>query len=583
MLSGLMEMEIRILKLRNKIQGQVRTEIEKDQKEYILKEQMKAIQKELGGETENPDAEELRQQIEKKNLPEMVGKAAMEELDRLTRMHPGLPEVAVIRNYIEWILHLPWKESTKDRLDINRAQRVLEKDHYDLKDVKERVLEFLAVRKLNPSGKAPILCFVGPPGVGKTSMGKSIARAIGRKFVRLSLGGVHDEAEIRGHRRTYIGAMPGKIIQGLKEAGSNNPVFMLDEVDKIGSDFRGDPTSALLEVLDPEQNFSFRDNYMNVPFDLSGVQFITTANCMDTIPSPLRDRMEIIRIPGYTSAEKLEIAKRYLVERQMDNAGLTGKVLRFRRKGLSRIIADYTREAGVRELERTIGKICRKVAMKVAGGNDDLVIITPSRLSEFLGPIKFTRERISDKPRVGVSTALAWTPAGGEILLIETTIMSGKGELILTGQLGQVMQESVKAALSWIRTHADEYGLKTNFREVDIHLHVPAGATPKDGPSAGVAILISILSALTRKPVVPDIAVTGEISLQGRVMPVGGIKEKTLGALAAGITRVFLPFENSRNIEEIPEETRKLMHFELIKKVQDVIENLIPGLKEVGS
>ncbi len=583
MLSGLMEKEIRILKLRNKIQGQVRTEIEKDQKEYILKEQMKAIQKELGGETENPDAEELRQQIEKKNLPEMVGKAAMEELDRLTRMHPGLPEVAVIRNYIEWILHLPWKESTKDRLDINRAQRVLEKDHYDLKDVKERVLEFLAVRKLNPSGKAPILCFVGPPGVGKTSMGKSIARAIGRKFVRLSLGGVHDEAEIRGHRRTYIGAMPGKIIQGLKEAGSNNPVFMLDEVDKIGSDFRGDPTSALLEVLDPEQNFSFRDNYMNVPFDLSGVQFITTANCMDTIPSPLRDRMEIIRIPGYTSAEKLEIAKRYLVERQMDNAGLTGKVLRFRRKGLSRIIADYTREAGVRELERTIGKICRKVAMKVAGGNDDLVIITPSRLSEFLGPIKFTRERISDKPRVGVSTALAWTPAGGEILLIETTIMSGKGELILTGQLGQVMQESVKAALSWIRTHADEYGLKTNFREVDIHLHVPAGATPKDGPSAGVAILISILSALTRKPVVPDIAVTGEISLQGRVMPVGGIKEKTLGALAAGITRVFLPFENSRNIEEIPEETRKLMHFELIKKVQDVIENLIPGLKEVGS
>ncbi|MCD4776852.1 MAG: endopeptidase La [Candidatus Aegiribacteria sp.] len=583
LLSGIMEKEIRILKLRNKIQGQVRTEIEKDQKEYILKEQMKAIQKELGGDTENPDAEELKQQIEEKDLPEKVEKAAMEELDRLKRMHPGLPEVAVIRNYIEWILNLPWKESTKDRLDINRAQRVLEKDHYDLEDVKERVLEFLAVRKLNPSGKAPILCFVGPPGVGKTSMGKSIARAIGRKFVRLSLGGVHDEAEIRGHRRTYIGAMPGKIIQGLKEAGSNNPVFMLDEVDKIGSDFRGDPTSALLEVLDPEQNFSFRDNYMNVPFDLSGVQFITTANRLDTIPSPLLDRMEIIRIPGYTSAEKLEIARRYLVERQMNNAGLAGDVLRFRRKGLSRIISDYTREAGVRELERTIGKICRKVAMKVAGGNNDLVIISAPRLPEFLGPRKFTRERISDKPRIGVSTALAWTPAGGEILLIETTIMSGKGELILTGQLGQVMQESVKAALSWIRTHADEYGLKMNFKEVDIHLHVPAGATPKDGPSAGVAILVSILSALSEKPVVPDIAVTGEISLQGRVMPVGGIKEKTLGALAAGITRVFLPFENSRNIEEIPEETRKLMHFELIKRVQDVIESLIPGLKEVGA
>ncbi len=581
LLSAILEKEIRILKLRNKIQGQVRTEIEKDQKEYILKEQMKAIQKELGGENENPEAEELRQRIEEKALPEPVCKAAMEELDRLTRMHPGIPEVAVIRNYIEWILCLPWMDSTKDRLDIDRAQVVLEKDHYDLKDVKERVLEFLAVRKLNPDGKAPILCFVGPPGVGKTSMGRSIARAINREFVRLSLGGVHDEAEIRGHRRTYIGAMPGKIIQGLKEAGSNNPVFMLDEVDKIGSDFRGDPTSALLEVLDPEQNFSFRDNYMNVPFDLSGVQFITTANRTDTIPSPLLDRMEIIRIPGYTSAEKLEIARRYLVNRQMKNAGLTGRTLRFRRKGLSIMIADYTREAGVRELERTIGKICRKVAMKVARGNDDLLVITPVKLPEYLGPRKFSRMRVSDKPCIGVSTGLAWTPAGGEVLLIESTIMSGKGELILTGQLGQVMQESAKAALSWIRTHSAEYDLKTNFKEVDIHLHVPAGATPKDGPSAGVAILVSILSALTGKPVVPDIAVTGEISLQGRVMPVGGIKEKVLGALAAGITRVFIPQENSRSIEEIPEETREQMQFELIERVQDVLGIFIPGLKEV--
>ncbi len=582
LLSGILEKEIRILKLRNKIQGQVRTEIEKDQKEYILKEQMKAIQKELGGENENPEAQELMQRIKDKKLPEMVDKAAMEELDRLTRMHPGLPEVAVIRNYIEWILYLPWNESTKDSLDICRAQKVLEKDHYDLTDVKERILEFLAVRKLNPGGKAPILCFVGPPGVGKTSMGRSIARAIGRKFVRLSLGGVHDEAEIRGHRRTYIGAMPGKIIQGLKEAGSNNPVFMLDEVDKIGSDFRGDPTSALLEVLDPEQNYSFRDNYLNVPFDLSSVQFITTANRLDTIPSPLRDRMEIIRIPGYTATEKLEIAGRYLVKRQMKNAGLTGKILRFRKEGLNCIIVDHTREAGVRELERTIGKICRKIAMRVASGDDKLVIVTPARLPEFLGARKFTSERISDIPRIGVSTGLAWTPAGGEILLIECTIMSGKGELILTGQLGQVMQESVKAALSWIRTHADEYSLTTNFKEVDIHLHVPAGATPKDGPSAGVAILISILSALTRKPVLPDIAVTGEISLQGRIMPVGGIKEKTLGALAAGITRVFLPRENSRSIEEIPEETRKLMQFELIERVQDVVDNFIPDLREVN-
>ncbi|MCD4701362.1 MAG: endopeptidase La [Candidatus Aegiribacteria sp.] len=581
LLSGILEKEIRILKLRNKIQGQVRTEIEKDQKEYILKEQMKAIQKELGGENENPESEELRQRIEEKDLPEKVEKAAMEELDRLTKMHPGIPEVAVIRNYIEWILCLPWMESTQDSLDIHRAQVVLEKDHYDLKDVKERVLEFLAVRKLNPCGKAPILCFVGPPGVGKTSMGRSIARAIDRKFVRLSLGGVHDEAEIRGHRRTYIGAMPGKIIQGLKEAGSNNPVFMLDEVDKIGSDFRGDPTSALLEVLDPEQNYSFRDNYMNVPFDLSGVQFITTANRIDTIPSPLMDRMELIRIPGYTSAEKLEIARRYLVKRQMENAGLTGRILRFRSKGLSRIITDHTREAGVRELERTIGKICRKVAMKVAGGSEDLVIISPSRLPEYLGQKKFTHERVSDKPRIGVSTGLAWTPAGGEILLIESTIMSGKGELILTGQLGQVMQESAKAALSWIRTHADEYGLKTNFKEVDIHLHVPAGATPKDGPSAGVAILLSMLSALTMKPIVPDIAITGEISLQGRVMPVGGIKEKILGALAAGITKVFLPLENNRSIEEIPEEIRELMQFELVERAKDVLNSFIPGLKEV--
>ncbi|OPL17961.1 MAG: hypothetical protein AVO35_07315 [Candidatus Aegiribacteria sp. MLS_C] len=578
-LSAIMDKEIRILKLRNKIQGQVRSEIEKDQKEYILKEQMKAIQRELGGESENPEADELRERIEEKELPGQVYDAAMEELDRLERMNPGLPEVAVIRNYIEWILSLPWLESTKDRLDIGRAGRVLEEDHYDLKDVKERMLEFLAVRKLNPRGKAPILCFVGPPGVGKTSMGRSIARAVGRNFVRLSLGGVHDEAEIRGHRRTYIGAMPGKIIQGLKEAGSNNPVFMLDEVDKIGSDFRGDPTSALLEVLDPEQNYSFRDNYMNVPFDLSGVQFITTANRLDTIPSPLRDRMEIIRIPGYTAAEKLEIARRYLVRRQMENAGLTSDHLRFRSRGLSAMIEDYTSEAGVRELERNIGKICRKVAMNVAAGGEELVIVTPSVLHRFLGARVYTRERASDRPRVGVCTGLAWTPSGGEILLIESTIMSGKGELILTGQLGEVMQESARAALSWIRSHASDYGIERDFKQHDIHLHVPAGATPKDGPSAGVAILISLLSSLTGKPVVPDMAVTGEVSLQGRIMPVGGIKEKTLGALAAGITRVFIPSENSKSLEEIPENTRKLMEFRLVERVEDVIGSFIPDLK----
>ena len=579
LLSGIMAREIRVLKLRNKIQGQVRAEIEKDQKEYILKEQLKAIQKELGGEGENPEAEELSDRLEKKELPEQVREAAEDELGRLSRMHQSLPEVAVIRNYIEWILSLPWLEGTSDRLDISMAREVLEKDHYDLEDVKERILEFIAVRKLNPSGKAPILCFVGPPGVGKTSMGKSIARALGRNFVRLSLGGVHDEAEIRGHRKTYIGAMPGKIIQGLKEAGSNNPVFMLDEVDKIGSDFRGDPTSALLEVLDPEQNYSFRDNYMNVPFDLSGVQFITTANSLDTIPAPLRDRMEIIRIPGYTSEEKLQIARRYLVGRQRTDTGLSGRNLRFTAAGLRGIISGYTREAGVRELERQIGKICRKVAMRLADGDETLVTVGRRRLHEFLGPLRFTREMVSGKPKIGVATGLAWTPAGGEILFVETTVMKGRGNLVLTGQLGDVMKESATAALSWIRHHASEFGVDVDFKEMDIHVHVPAGATPKDGPSAGVAMLISMLSALSGIPVRPDLAVTGEISLQGRVMPIGGLKEKALGALAAGISTVVIPEENARDIEEIPENIRSRMTFEPVSNVWEVIPMFMTGLK----
>ena len=579
LLSGIMAREIRVLKLRNKIQGQVRAEIEKDQKEYILKEQLKAIQKELGGEGENPEAEELSDRLQEKELPEQVREAAEEELGRLSRMHQSLPEVAVIRNYIEWILSLPWLEGTSDRLDISRAREVLEQDHYDLEDVKERILEFIAVRKLNPGGKAPILCFVGPPGVGKTSMGKSIARALGRNFVRLSLGGVHDEAEIRGHRKTYIGAMPGKIIQGLKEAGSNNPVFMLDEVDKIGSDFRGDPTSALLEVLDPEQNYSFRDNYMNVPFDLSGVQFITTANSLDTIPAPLRDRMEIIRIPGYTSEEKLQIARRYLVGRQRTDTGLSGRNLRFTAAGLRGIISGYTREAGVRELERQIGKICRKVAMRLADGDEILVTVGRKRLHEFLGPLRFTREKVSGKPKVGVATGLAWTPAGGEILFVETTVMKGRGNLVLTGQLGDVMKESATAALSWIRHHASEFGVDVDFKEMDIHVHVPAGATPKDGPSAGVAMLISMLSALSGIPVRPDLAVTGEISLQGRVMPIGGLKEKALGALAAGISTVVIPEENARDIEEIPENIRSRMTFEPVSNVWEVIPMFMTGLK----
>ena len=577
LLSRLMAREIRILGLRNDIQGQVRSEIEKDQKEYYLKEQMKAIQKELGiGEGENPDAAELRARLEEKALPEEARKAAEEELDRLSRMPPGMAEVAVSRTYIEWILQLPWLEGTPDSTDICRGEKVLDEDHYDLEDVKERVIEYLAVKMLNDETRTPILCFVGPPGVGKTSMGRSIARALDRKFVRLSLGGVHDEAEIRGHRRTYVGAMPGRIIQGIREAGSNNPVFMLDEVDKIGKDFRGDPTSALLEVLDPEQNSTFRDNYLNVPFDLSSVKFITTGNLLDTIPDPLRDRMEIIRIPGYTEEEKIQIARRYLVPKQVMNAGLSGKYVRFRESGLRSIISAYTREAGVRELERQIGKVCRKIARKIAGGIEDLTVVTGSTVPEFLGSARFKREAAAGSPRVGVATGLAWTPSGGEILFIESSVMPGSGKLVLTGQLGDVMRESAMAALTWVRsseegsaTLEEEDGM--DFQKVDIHVHVPAGATPKDGPSAGVAMAVSILSALSGKPARQDRAMTGEITLQGRVLPVGGIKEKVLGALAAGIGEVVLPKENSKDLEEIPETLREKMVFTMVESIDQIV------------
>jgi ATP-dependent Lon protease len=575
-LSGIMSREIKILKLRNKIQSQVRSEIEKDQKEYYLKEQMKAIQKELGGsDGENPEARELREKLDEKELPDEVRAVAIEEIDRLVRMHPGAPEAAVSRTYVEWILQLPWLEGSEDILDIDRATGILEEDHYDLKDVKERVLEFLAVRMLNRESREPILCFVGPPGVGKTSMGRSIARSLGRKFHRLSLGGVHDEAEIRGHRKTYIGAMPGRIIHGLKEVGTNNPVFMLDEVDKVGRDFRGDPTSALLEVLDPEQNFSFRDNYLNVPFDLSHVKFITTANTLDTIPPPLIDRMEIIRIPGYTEEEKLEIARCYLVRKQLANSGLTGRNLRFVKSGLRAIVKSYTREAGVRELERQIGKISRKVAMKVAAGGDSLAVVSKANVHEFLGAPRFISEVASRKPQTGIATGLAWTPAGGEILFVETSVMEGKGNLVLTGQLGDVMKESARAALSWIREHAERYGIGTDFLTIDIHLHVPAGATPKDGPSAGVAIVVSMLSALSGMPVRPDIAVTGEITLHGKVMPVGGIKEKVLGARAAGIGKIVLPQENMKDLEEVPDELRESMWFVPVTGLGEAIPHFL--------
>lgn len=573
LLRSMMNYEIQRLKLREHIEGQVRMEMEQDQKEYYLKEKMKVIQKELGGGPVNPDVAELSDKLDVKELPENAAVAAREELKRLSKLHPGSPEAGVARSYIEWILQLPWMDRTKDRLDIAEAGRILDRDHYDLKDVKERVLEFLAVRKLNPKGKAPIICFVGPPGVGKTSMGRSIARALGRKFVRLSLGGVHDEAEIRGHRKTYIGAMPGRILQGLKEAGTSNPVFMLDEVDKIGRDFRGDPTSALLEVLDPEQNFSFRDNYLNTPFDLSFVKFITTANTLETIPSPLRDRMEIIRIPGYTEDDKYQIAKRYLVKRQVKKTGLSGKLIRFRESGLRCIVKRYTREAGVRELERCIGAICRKHAVEVAGGSRTMITVTDSVVPDFLGSWKFTRETSLSEPSIGVATGLAWTAVGGEILMIETLLLPGNGKLILTGQLGDVMKESAQAALSWIR--ANRRDLKNDPAEFDIHIHVPAGATPKDGPSAGVAIIASILSALSERPIQNLTAVTGEITLRGAVLPVGGVKEKVLGALAAGIQKILLPVENIRDLEDVPEAQRKAMKFVPISEVGQAMDQLI--------
>lgn len=572
-LRDMMSHEIQILKLRDMIQSQVRSEMDKDQREYYLKEQMKVIQKELGDENENPEALELLKRLEETDLPDYAREAAEEEIRRLNRMHPGVPEASVTRNYLEWVLQLPWNNFTRDRLDLERAGRILDSDHFDLKDVKERVLEFLAVRKLNPSGKAPIICFVGPPGVGKTSMGRSIARALGRKFYRLSLGGMHDEAEIRGHRRTYIGAMPGRIIQGVRECGTSNPVFMLDEIDKLGRDFRGDPTSALLEVLDPEQNNTFRDNYLNIPFDLSRVKFITTANTLDTIPEPLLDRMEIIRIPGYTEDDKMQIARRYLVKRQIRESGLSGRTIRFTPEGIRTIIKRYTREAGVRELERNIGGICRKNAVRVAGGDTSLVVVTPDRIPRWLGQWKFLHEPALSKPQAGVCTGLAWTPHGGEILFIETLLAKGSGKLVLTGQLGDIMKESARAALSWINGTGRAPG--RDFSQTDVHVHVPAGATPKDGPSAGVAMAASMLSAFTAVPLRSDTAVTGEITLRGRVLPVGGIKEKVLGALSSGIRRVVIPGDNARDLAEIPGEQLSQMEIITADTLEQAVDMLL--------
>ena len=570
----LLTKELSVLELSSKIQSQVREGIDKSQREYFLREQLKAIQKELGDRDERTvEIEEMRQRLIQAKLPPEAMKEAERELDRLAKMPPAAAEYTVSRTYLEWLIELPWAIATPDNLDILQAQKVLDEDHYDLEKVKKRILEYLSVRKLKADMKGPILCFVGLPGTGKTSVGKSIAKALGRKFIRMSLGGVRDEAEIRGHRRTYIGALPGRIIQGIRKAGSNNPVFMLDEIDKLGMDFRGDPSAALLEVLDPEQNYSFSDHYIDVPFDLSKVMFITTANILDPVPPALRDRMEVLDLPGYTEEEKLKIAGDYLVPRQITAHGLTEKNIKFEDGALRRIALEYTREAGVRNLEREIANICRGVARRVAEGQEGLTVIDAESVPAYLGPVKFFSEVAERTSEPGVATGLAWTPTGGDLLFIEATRMKGRKGFSLTGQLGDVMKESAQAALSYVRAKAKELKISENFFETsDIHIHVPAGAIPKDGPSAGVTMLTALTSLLTGRPVRSDLAMTGEITLRGLVLPVGGIKEKVMAARRAGITTVILPEKNEKDLEEIPEQVKKDMQFLFVKRMDEVVE-----------
>jgi len=576
-LAPLLSKELSILELGNKLRDQVKTEMDKDQREYYLREQLKAIQKELGEKDERTvELEELRKKIEEAKLPPEALKAANNELDRLSKMPPQAAEYTVSRTYLEWLITLPWQTSTEDTLDIALAQGILEEDHYDLEKVKLRILEYLAVRKLRGDAKGSILCFVGPPGVGKTSLGKSIARAMNRKFTRLSLGGVRDEAEIRGFRRTYVGSLPGRILQGIRNCGSNNPVFMLDEVDKVGQDFRGDPAAALLEVLDPEQNNSFVDHYLDVSFDLSRVMFITTANVLDPVAPALRDRMEVLELPGYIEEEKLEIAKRYLVPRQIKENGLPDGAVTIDDATISGIISGYTRESGVRNLERNIGTVCRKVAKEWASGKTEPVTVTPEKLHGYLGPQKFFQELAERVSEPGVATGLAWTPFGGDILFVESTRMKGKKGLILTGRLGDVMKESAQAALSYIRSKAGEFGINEGFfEESDIHIHVPEGATPKDGPSAGVTMATSLVSLLTGRCVKPYVAMTGEITLRGKVLPVGGIKEKIIAAKRAGIKKVFLPKENEKDLEEVPEHVKRDLEFVFVERIDEVVKGAL--------
>ena len=567
--------ELEIIQLRSKIASEAQSEMDKSQRDYILRQQMKAIQKELGDDEggEQAEAAMLRERLEAADLPEEVRTEAERELKRLEKLPQAAPDYHVIRTYLEYVLELPWKKSSEDKLDLQEARRILDEDHYGLEDVKERILEFLAVIKLRPDTKSPILCFVGPPGVGKTSLGRSIARALGRQFERMSLGGVRDEAELRGHRRTYIGSMPGRIIQSLRRASVNNPVMMLDEIDKLGADYRGDPAAALLEILDPQQNSSFRDHYLDLPFDLSRVFFIATANQLGPIPAPLRDRMEVIAIAGYSDREKLEIAKRYLVPRQIEENGLKSAQLTLSDAAIELIATRYTREAGVRQLERNVGRVARKVALKIAQGEAESVEIDAEQIPEYLGPPRFYPEQARKELPAGVSTGMAWTEMGGEVLFIEATLLPGGKGLTITGQLGEVMQESARAAQSYLWSHAAEFGISAEmFRDYGVHLHVPAGAIPKDGPSAGVSITAALASLYTGRRVRPDTAMTGEITLSGLVFPVGGIKEKVLAAHRAGIRRIVLPSRNEADIEDIPADVRKELTIAFVSRISEVID-----------
>ncbi len=565
--------EVEVLSIQAKIRSQARDEMTKSQKEYYLREQIRAIKSELGdGDSKSDEMNDLREKITGCKMPAEVETEALKQLARLERMHPDASEASMLRSYMDWLIETPWSKHTQDNLDLTRAKAILDDDHHNLDKIKERILEYLAVRKLREKMKGPILCFAGPPGVGKTSLGRSIARSMGREFVRISLGGVKDEAEIRGHRRTYVGALPGRLIQGLKQAGSNNPVFVLDEIDKLGNDFRGDPASALLEVLDPEQNYSFRDHYLNLPFDLSNVMFIATCNNLDTIPSALRDRMEIIQLSGYTEEEKVFITKKYLIPKQITENGLKPEQIEVKDESVKTIVSNYTREAGLRNLERLIGAVCRKTARKVAEGATGKIVIDKEVTAKYLGPAPYTREDEQERDEVGIATGLAWTAVGGEILYIETTTMKGKGGITLTGSLGDVMKESVQTSMGLIRSRAKDFGIDEDlFNTIDLHVHFPQGAVPKDGPSAGITVTSAIISRLTNIPLRKDVAMTGEITLTGRVLPIGGLKEKALAAMRHGVKTIVIPEKNKKDLEDIPDEVRKQLTFVTAKTIDDVL------------